>query len=87
MATLSPDSTVATAADQIEEQWPEELLNEKFVKNAKPVTALIGQLDESFDTIELVEILTRGDKNCHTIEKDVENPMETDPLGDPILDS
>ena len=87
MATPSPDSTVATVAVQIEEQLPEELLNETFVKNAKPVTALIGPLDESFDATELVEILTMGDKNCLTIEKDVENPMETNPLWNPILEA
>ena len=34
MATPSPDSTVFTVAVQIEEQLPEELLNETFVKNA-----------------------------------------------------
>ena len=59
----------------------EALPHEKFVKNAKPVT------DESFDATELVEILTMGDKNCLTIEKDVENPMETNPLWNPILEA
>ena len=70
MDSLSPDSTVP---DQIEKKMPEELLTEQFGKIAKPITASIGPLDETFDESKLVEILT-----SHTVEKDVSTPMDTD---------